>query len=158
MKIEANNPETGKKFQAESAVITSEFLKSLQEFEFSDESLKRVIDNLDISADGKAIIFSISKATIKVGEFIIEIGRKIVEIVIRFSEEYPGATFGMLLGAILTALVSAIPVIGVVLGSMLGSLLVILGLGVGYVFDFANKAIDIKIKSAVASLSPLAAQ
>jgi len=157
MKIEGTNPETGEKFEVENDQITSEFLQSLQEFEFTDEAIKRIIDSLDISADAKAIVFTISKATIRVGDTIIQIGKKIIDIVIKLSEQYPGATFGMLLGAILSFLVSAIPVIGVVLGPLLSPLLIILGIGTGYAFDFANKGLDIKIKAIVSSFSPLAA-
>ena len=42
------------------------------EFDMSDAAIRRVIDNLDVSADVKSLLYSFSKAMIKVGETIIK--------------------------------------------------------------------------------------
>ena len=80
MKVSGMNPETGEKFQEDIKDIDPDFIESMSVFDIDDEKIKQIIDNLDVSADTKALLYSISKATIKTGEYIIKIGRKIGQV------------------------------------------------------------------------------
>jgi hypothetical protein len=157
MKVKATNPETGEEFKLEADNITSDFLKLLSDFEMSEEGIKRLIDGLDISADAKSLLFSFSKTTFRVGEYIIKIGRKIIDLVCKIYKDYPSATFGFVLGAIVSALISSIPILGAVLGPLLTPILLALGLILGMFEDIKDNALRRKIAEVQDSFSPLGA-
>ena len=155
MKIQGENSETGEEYQAEASHVNSEFIKTMSEFDMSDDHVKKLIDNLNISADAKSLIYSFSKATIRAGEYILKIGRKIIDLVLLITKEFPSATFGMIFGAIAGFLISSIPIIGVVLGTIFTPIAVLLGLTLGLSEDIKNKALIRKISEINASFSPL---
>jgi hypothetical protein len=124
----AVDPQTGKKFTVHLKEIQKTFLDDMSFFSYSEMDIKRIVDSLDISADAKVIVHQIAKASIRVGQTVVKIGRKILDLVIRFFESYPNTSFGVILGFILSLLIGTIPVIGTVLGSFLGPLLIALGL------------------------------
>lgn len=157
MLIRGVNPETGDVYEAKAKKVDNNFLKFLKDFEMSENGIQRLIDNLNISADAKSLLFSFSKATIKVGEYVIKVGRKIIDIVCKVCKEFPSATFGVIFGAVAGFLVSSVPVIGVVLGPVLTPLAMAAGLILGLVEDIKDKALLRKIKEAQASFSPLEA-
>ena len=99
MKIQGINPETGEEYQSE-ANLNDSFIESMLNFDMSDEQIKKVIDNLNVSADVKSLLYAISKATIKAGQFVLKIGRKIIDFVCLIFKEFPNATFGLIFGAI----------------------------------------------------------
>lgn len=157
MKIQGKNPETGEKFSAENHTINQDFVESLLNFDMSDDAVKKLIDNLDVSADVKLLLFSFSKATIQIGEYIIKIGRKIIDYVCLLYQEYPSVTFGIIFGAIAGFLISAIPVIGFVLGPIFTPIAVAIGLVGGLHNDLMDKRLERKIKEINASFLPLGA-
>ena len=124
-------------------------------FKLSDEDIKRLIDNLNISADAKSLLYAFSKATIKAGQFVLKIGRKIIDFVCLLFKEFPNATFGMIFGAIVGFLLSAIPILGVVLGPIVTPLAIVFGLIIGVPQDIRDKALARKIAEANAVFSPL---
>jgi len=145
MIIKGVNPETNEEFQEEKNTVDREFVDWASVFEMTDEKIKKMIDNLDISADSKSLIYSFSKATIVAGEFVIKIGRKIVDFICRLFIDFPNVSFGMIFGAIAGFLVGAIPVLGVVLGPLLAPILVGFGLVLGLNEDIKDKALSRKI-------------
>ncbi len=92
-----------------------------------DEEIKSYIENLPVSAEIKAVLFKLSKFTISVGNTLIRLGKRLLEIVIMLGSKYKHATFGLIIGAFLTALISLIPWIGPPLASFLGPLLMLFG-------------------------------
>ena len=66
--------------------------------EFTREQVRRVIDNLNVSADAKVWLHSILEKSIEVatamGKIVIWIGRKILDIVLFLLREFPNATLG----------------------------------------------------------------
>lgn len=122
----------------------------------SDEAIKRMIDKLNISADAKSLLYTLSKATIKVGEYIIKIGRKILDAVCYTFKEFPMATFGTVFGGIVGALITSIPFLGQILGPIVTPILMALGLVGGLVLDFQDKILERKIARKVAEFTPLA--
>lgn len=139
MKIEGNDPKSGKKFSQDAPGLTQSKLEFLTELVVSDEKLSETIDNLDVSADAKSLLYKIAKVTITVGRRVVKIGRKILDVIVSLFQEYPQAGFGMLLGAILGFLVSSIPIIGVVLGPLFTPLGMAFGLVAGAIQDFSDK-------------------
>ena len=87
-------------------------------FDLSDEELRKWIGGLSFSADAKAMLYNISATTIRAGEFVIKIGRKILEAIFFLVRKFPTMTLGLIVGAVLGFLVASIPVIAFVLGSM----------------------------------------
>jgi len=155
MKIIATNPETGAEFQAESKSITSEFIAMMANFEMTDEGIKRVIDNLDVSADVKSLLYTFSKATIKAGEYVLKVGRKIIDFVCTLFREYRNASFGLIFGAIAGILISMVPIIGCVLGSVVTPILILMGMANGLYEDMKDKQLERKIAEITSKFSPL---
>jgi len=151
MKITAINPETG----AESKSITSEFIAMMADFEMTDEGIKRMIDKLDVSADMKSLIYTFSKATIKAGEYVLKIGRKIIDFICTLLKEYRHASFCMLFGVIAGLLISTIPIIGWLLGPIVTPLLTVTGMAYGLYEDMKDKQLERKIAEIAAKFSPL---
>lgn len=155
MKIHGTNPESGEQFQAESNNVDREFVESMSVFDLTDARIKRIIDNLDISADKKSLLYSFSNVTIKAGEFVIKIGRKIIDFICRVLTEFPSATFGMVFGAIVGFLIFSIPIIGVVLGPFFAPIAIALGLAGGLLEDIKDKALARRIAVINGKFAPL---
>jgi len=155
MKVNGVNPETGETYQVESDDIDREFIGLMSIFDMTDEDVKRIIDNLNISADAKSLLYSFSRATIKAGEFIIKIGRKIVDYICKILKDFSNASFGLVFGAIAGFLVSSIPILGIVLGPLLTPLLMAFGMLGGLKEDLKDKALERRISEINGKFSPL---
>ena len=114
--------------------------------------LDRMINNLEISADAKVLIKSIMDAVIKVGDVVLRIGKRIIEIVFDIVKRFPNATFGLILGMTLSVLIASIAIIGAILGPLTEAVLIALGLAAGFMKDMN---IEQAIKDATASFKPL---
>ena len=119
MRIHASNPESGEAFSGvanglDEALINGYF----NTFDVSDEGLRKWIGGLPFSADAKAILYAIASTTIRAGEFVIKIGRKILEVIWSLVKRFPNATLGLIIGAVLGSLIASIPVIAFVIGPM----------------------------------------
>jgi hypothetical protein len=155
MIVEGVNPETREKIQLNSDKIDRDFIESMTIFNKTDADIKRLIESLDISADAKSLLYSFSSATIKAGEYIVKIGKKIIDYICRILEEFPNATFGLVFGAIAGFLVSTIPILGVVLGALLTPILMAFGLIGGLAEDLKDKALQRKISEINRKFTPL---
>jgi len=155
MKIQGINPETGAVFEADAGNIDSNFIDSMLKFDLSDQAIKKQIDNLNVSADVKSLLYSFTKATIKIGEAIIKVGRKIIDFICRLVTEHPNATFGLIFGAIVGFLISSIAVLGIVLGPLFAPIAMAFGLISGLSEDVKDKALARKIDEIKASFSSL---
>lgn len=158
MKVTGIDPNTGKEVEVEIDNPEGGFFESMRDFEMSDDAIKRLIDKLDISADAKSLLYKFSKATIKAGEYIVKIGRKILDYVCLVYREFPKVTFGVIFGAIVGALISSIPILGLVLGPIVTPIVLAIGLVGGLVLDVQDKALERKITEKVATFSPLGAK
>lgn len=162
MKIEAENPNTGGRFSADIDPPETRFFDDMRSFRLTEESLRRHVEKLNISADAKHALFALSRITLKAGEYVIRIGRKIIDFILRLFDEYPNMAFGALFGAVVGFLFSSIPVIGFVLGPVITPLAVALGLAAGYFDDMRVRRLDAdvdrKIREFEATLAPLRAQ
>ena len=131
MIVEAIHPETGERYRIDIPSLTTADLDRMTKEYMTDEKIKSYIEKLPVSAEIKVVLFKLSKFTIKVGQILLKLGKKVLEIVVMLASKYKHATLGVLIGALLTVLISTIPVLGPPLSSFLGSLLMLFGLGKG---------------------------
>ena len=117
--------------------------------------INRMIDNLEIFADAKALIKSIMDAVIKVGEVVLRIGKRIIEIVFDVVKRFPNATFGLVLGVILSVLIASIPIIGAILAPLLAPVLTAFFLGAGFMKDMRGNPIVQTVKDETSSFELL---
>ena len=155
MKILGQNPNNNDSYEAEAGEVDEDFIEKMSMFDMAEEAIQKMINKLNISADAKHLLYKISGSTIRVGKFIMKVGRKIIDFVCKIYDEFPQATFGAILGAIAGVLVASIPIIGIVLGAIVTPLAVAFGLVTGASHDFKNKNLDRKIAEANAQFSPL---
>ncbi len=155
MKIIAEDVNSGEKIEVDVSDENLEALSSLAQDNVSNSKLQSYIDNLDMSADAKVLIGSILKTTVKVGDLIIRVGKRLVELVVMIVSKFPNATFGLILGLLVGALVAAIPLFGAILGAFVMPIAAIFGLAKGYIDDCKDLALARKIAEAVAMFQPL---
>lgn len=153
MQIEGTNPETGETITAEAPGLTSSILSAIADLNVSDERIREIIDQLDVSADAKSALYAVSKVTLKAGQVIVKIGRKILDIIVALFEEFPNAGFGAIFGAIIGFLISTIPIFGQILGPIITPILMSLGLVIGAVTDIHDSNLAKKIALANQHLS-----
>ena len=155
MKAFTEDFNTGKTIELEIPDENLEALQTLAQDRVSDSKLQSYIDNLDLPADAKALIASILKTAVRVGEMVIRIGKKILEIVIMITSKFPNATFGLVLGLIVGALVTSIPLIGGLLGAFVLPIAAAFGLVTGYMDDVPDQSLTNKVAEALAMFQPL---
>ena len=155
MIIQGTNLETGVEFTTVVDNLNQDFLASMNSFSLTEDEIRKSIDNLDVSADVKSLLFQFTKVTLKAGDFLLKIGRKIIEFVCLMYKEYKNATFGMIFGAIVGLLLGSIPVLGVILGPLFTPIAIGLGLVLGLNEDIKDKQLERKIAEINAKLSPL---
>ena len=155
-RIEMQDAESGRKFSGTANNLNEDLIDNFfNSLNLSDEELRRWIARLPVSADARAILYKIARATIKAGQFVVFIGRKILEIVSYIIRQYPNATFGLVIGAVLGFLVTSIPIIGTVLGPLVTPLAMAIGLAWGAWEDIKDKNMRQTIQEALANFESL---
>ena len=155
MIIEAIDPTTGNTIHLDLADSQSRNLVELSTERISDNKLSSYLDNLDISADAKLLLENIRAITIKVGNAIVTIGKKILEIIVVLIKKFPNTAVGILVGLFLSILVASVPLIGTLLALTLKPWLVLFGIGVGLKEDLKDKSLSQMLDDAVDIFSPL---
>jgi len=155
MKVSGVNSKTGENFSTEAEGINDSFIKSMVNFEMSEAGVKKLIDSLNISADTKSALYAMTKITIRAGEFVLKIGRKIIDFICTVFKEFPNASFGMIFGLLMGILISAIPIIGVVFSSIVMPIALAFGVTIGMKEDLKDKALARKIAEINAKFSPM---
>lgn len=108
--------------------------------------IKSYIDRSDMSADMKAILYDVAKLTVKIGEVVISIGRRVFEIAITLVKKFPNTAIGALVGAVIATVLAgtlgAITIGGLApfagLAAFLSKIVVLLGVGKGFIDDLRN--------------------
>lgn len=155
MIVEAVEPETGKTIQMECAAKSEDEIRDLLSFDLSEETLKKRIDSLAVSADVKSVLFTIARTTIRVGSLVLNIGRKVLDIITTILGEFPMTSTGTIFGAIFGYLLSSVPIIGFALGSFVGPIAIAFGFAAGAMQDLGNKALERRIRSSVVPFETL---
>jgi hypothetical protein len=155
MKVKIKDSSTDEEITVNLSDAQYHDLDALSRDTLSDSKLDANIDNLEISADMKALLSDIKAVTIAVGEKLINIGRRIIEFAMAIVKKFPNTTFGLILGLLLGMLISTIPVIGFLFGSIVTPLMAALGFLRGIPEDLKDMALDRKIAEATAMFEPL---
>ena len=149
MKIVAENPETKEKLEAEVVDLKQDDLKFLETFHFPDNknpesAVRRYVESQDISADQKAkfwkMLQKFARATMRVGNQVFRIGRKVFDFILHLVKLYPNLVIGLAFGAVIAALVSAIPIIGFLFGGLAKIIIPLIGGILGFKEDLAERA------------------
>lgn len=156
MKVEATNPVTGSKVEKEFAGINKEFVETFNNTEANDHLIRSFIENMNVSADIKSALNKVAQLSVKAGQFIIKIGRRIFDIVLRIIKEFPNAMFGIVLGGVFVILVSTIPFIGALISPLFTSLGMLSGFLFGVKQDISDKSLEAAIVRAQARFSQFA--
>lgn len=117
-----------------------ENLKRINEEVLTKDKIKTYIDNLNISSEVKVFLNSIVNVTCKIGEMIYNIGKKIIEILIYLSKEFPNTTIGLIIGFVVGTLISSIPIIGWLLSGIILPASIFTGGFAGAYYDISDKA------------------
>ena len=96
------------------------------------------IERLSISADAKVLLTRLARVTVKVGNAVVEVGRRILAFVFEAVRAFPHIALGVTVGFVMWWLIASVAVLGAVLGPILGPLLVAFGLGAGAMMDVSD--------------------
>lgn len=156
MIVEVTHPDTGETIKVDMPNLDEPTLATLQKEHATNQQLRGHLERLPVSAEVKAILFNLAKFTIRAGETVVLLGKKLIEIGLTLASKYPNATIGVIVAALLATLVSLVPVIGPFLSSFLGPLMLIYGLVDGFLTDFKSSkpklADDIREATAFAAI------
>ena len=149
MIIQFTHPVTNENIEIEVDSMNIDELQELYKPKTSEKTLLSSIQNLSLPAEAKALLLKIKDFSIQVGEVALEIGKKILELIIYFVKKYPSTTIGLLVGSFLGMLLSSIPILGWALGWLLMPLCTALGLALGFWKDFSEKELKVTIDGAI---------
>ncbi|MBC2834087.1 hypothetical protein [Paragemmobacter straminiformis] len=115
------------------------------------------IDQLDVSADFKALLRDLANVTWTVGSTVVAIGRKILSVAIEIVTTFPGILFGVAVASIVTLIVGTIPLVGPLLAAFVGPIMLATGLTMGALSDFRSSAWSTKVAALQAQLAAVKA-
>ncbi len=119
--------------------------------------LTAFIDQLDVSADFKAVLRDLAKTTWTVGSTVVAIGRKILSVALDIVATFPGTLFGAVVASIVTLIVGTIPLIGPLLAAFVGPIMLATGLTMGALSDFRSSAWSTKVAALQSQLAAVKA-
>lgn len=157
MKITIIDAQTGKEIQNEIPEPRPEFFHFLRETNLSDAEICSKIDHMNVSADIKMHLHSFSKTTIRAGQAIVNIGRKIIDIIFALMKAFPNITFGIIFGLVVGMLIAAIPLLGVILGALVTKLAVLFGIILGAKTELESGDLGKRVEALISEFAPLRA-
>ena len=152
MLLEMTHPETKQLVAVEVGGIDIDALKDQFKQNFSLVEFRGIIDNLDIPAEAKALLTELLNFTIKAGTVVLEVGKKIIEVVKVLAKNFPNITAGMIIGVALSFLVSCIPILGPFLGFICTPLFLLIGVGAGVLKEYESTDLGKALKEVMATI------
>ena len=149
MLVEITNPETKQLVEVEVDGIDVDALMERFKLNFSAAEFSRMIDNLDIPAEAKMLLTELLNFTIKVGTVVLQVGKKIIEVVKSLAKNFPHITAGIIVAVTLSFLVSCIPFLGPLLGYICTPLFFLVGVGAGILKEYENTDLGKALKEVV---------
>lgn len=122
--------------------------------------LRKITDRLErmvLSADVKAILLDLARISVKVGEVVLQIGRKILTVVFEILSRFPNTIFGVVIGVAIGMLIGSIPFLGAVLAPVLTPLMIAYGLTKGAIADLSNQKWASSVRDLEARLARMGA-
>ena len=121
--------------------------------EFVDyNQLQSFIDRLEIKPEIKVLLESLRNFSIKIGNIILNIGRKILELIIYIYHNFPNALIGTIIGFTIGMIISSIPILGWALSWLITPLSTALGTWYGLKSDLQNKALKTEIITIISDI------
>lgn len=120
--------------------------------------IRELVERMDASADAKALIMDIAGVSVKIGEKLVAIGRKVVSFVFDLVQRFPNSIFGIIMAFTVSALIGSVPFIGAALAPILAPLLLAFGLTSGALADFKEAGVTARIQGLEQQFSALAAK
>ncbi len=102
--------------------------------------LKDFLDRTNLSADVKALIYDLAKFTVKIGEVVVAVGRRIVSIAIWLAQTVPNITLGVLVALVVSTVLGGLPLMPAALALALQKLLLLIGVTAGAIEDIRQNA------------------
>lgn len=131
-RILLRNPQNGQEVEIQVPKDYLEHVISLLNPCTSEANLVKSIDNLSLSSEVKMLLYELSRQVVRIGDTVLFIGRKILEISIYFVRKYPNTSTGMIVGSVIGMLAGSIPIVGWLLGWLILPLCTAIGLSVGF--------------------------
>lgn len=138
MTVEMIHPKTNAVVQLEINGIDVDALIEQFKLKYSAAEFKRIIDNLKIPAEARALLTELLNFTVKAGTVVLEVGKKVIEVVKVLAEKFPNITAGIIIAVVLSFLVSCIPVLGPLLSWICTPLFLLVGVGAGIWKEYEN--------------------
>ena len=92
---------------------------------WADDKYEKVIASLNIGADYKNWLKQILRYIKKIGERIVEFGKKIIEIIVWALKRFPRTVATGVVGAVLTLIASHIPLVGPLLAPFFAAMTIV---------------------------------
>ena len=124
-------------------------LHDLHQSETTHDKLLLGIENLNVDNKTKSFLESVLNSTIDVGGTIINIGKKIIEVILYIVKKFPHGAIGAILGYLLGHIIASIPILGWVLKWVVVPLATITGAALGAKMDLSDKNLASEIKEKV---------
>ena len=108
----------------------------------------------------KAILYDIAKITIRVGEVVVALGRRIVQIAMTLIDKFPHTTLGLIVAVVIATVISTL-VAGTSAPWLLGlaaalqKLVYLLGIGAGVIEDLRQNAMKDAMDRVTEQFQPL---
>lgn len=138
MIVEMTNPETKKMVAVEAGEIDVDALIEQFKLKYNAAEFRRIIDNLEIPAEAKALLTELLNFTIKAGTVVLEVGKKVIEVVKVLAAKFPNITAGIIIAVVLSFLVSCIPILGPMLSWICTPLFLLVGVGAGILKEYEH--------------------
>ena len=93
--------------------------------------LQSQLNRINLSADAKLALYNLSEMTYRVGDKIVDIGRRILAFVMELVRKFPNITIAVLAAIVISALIGSVALLGPLLQALLGPLVVAAAVGFG---------------------------
>ena len=115
--------------------------------------VKEYLDRTNLSADMKALLYDLARVTVKVGEVVVAVGRRVIDIAMGLISKFPNMTFGVIVAVVLVSItgVGAIPI----LGAFISKLMVLIGLTSGALADIRQGPMKATMDRVATEFAPL---
>ncbi|MAO25637.1 MAG: hypothetical protein CMN15_00185 [Roseovarius sp.] len=97
--------------------------------------MQRRIDNLALPSEHKLALNRVSELTARIGEQVVDIGRRIIAFAFELARQFPGLTFAVLLALVINALLAGVPLLGPLLQPLFAPILLAAGVAIGGLSD-----------------------
>lgn len=141
-------------FYAEPTPTTFEEALALAQESPTLRKLKTRIDQTSLSADMKALLYDIAKITVKVGDVVIAVGRRALDIATTLVSRFPNTALGVVVAVVLTTIVASALSWAPVLALAINKLLIILGLTAGAIEDIRQNAMKEAMERVALQFAP----